>query len=288
MIKAGAFDSFGKTRSTLLASYIKIMDVVADSKNKEFSNQITMFDIANTDDDIKKMEYDYDEKDEFSDKELLSMEKEMLGIYISGHPLEKYKDKIEKIATVNSIMLQEANDAIAKNEKTEIKDNQNATIVGIITSIKKKFTKNNKVMCFVTLEDLYGKTEVIVFESVYMEAQNLLVEENIVAINGRISVREDQDITLIASKIMDINDKNVENIGKRTYGNYNRNQNNFQQRSIENSNNANTIRSFANTQTNNQSSFFGKTMILDIRNLDEIHKDKLRGAIRFFNGEKTI
>ena len=288
LIKAGAFDSFGKTRSTLLASYIKIMDVVADSKNKEFSNQITMFDIANTDDDIKKMEYDYDEKDEFSDKELLSMEKEMLGIYISGHPLEKYKDKIEKIATVNSIMLQEANDAIAKNEKTEIKDNQNATIVGIITSIKKKFTKNNKVMCFVTLEDLYGKTEVIVFESVYMEAQNLLVEENIVAINGRISVREDQDITLIASKIMDINDKNVENIGKRTYGNYNRNQNNFQQRSIENSNNANTIRSFANTQTNNQSSFFGKTMILDIRNLDEIHKDKLRGAIRFFNGEKTI
>lgn len=287
LIKAGAFDSFGKTRSTLLASYIKIMDVVADSKNKEFSNQITMFDIANTDDDIKKMEYDYDEKDEFSDKELLSMEKEMLGIYISGHPLEKYKDKIEKIATVNSIMLQEANDAIAKNEKTEIKDNQNATIVGIITSIKKKFTKNNKVMCFVTLEDLYGKTEVIVFESVYMEAQNLLVEENIVAINGRISVREDQDITLIASKIMDINDKNVENIGKRTYGNYNRNQNNFQQRSIENSNNANTIRSFANTQTNNQSSFFGKTMILDIRNLDEIHKDKLRGAIRFFNGEKN-
>ena len=287
LIKAGAFDSFGKTRSTLLASYIKIMDVVADSKNKEFSNQITMFDIANTDDDIKKMEYDYDEKDEFSDKELLSMEKEMLGIYISGHPLEKYKDKIEKIATVNSIMLQEANDAIAKNEKTEIKDNQNATIVGIITSIKKKFTKNNKVMCFVTLEDLYGKTEVIVFESVYMEAQNLLVEENIVAINGRISVREDQDITLIASKIIDINDKNVENIGKRTYGNYNRNQNNFQQRSIENSNNANTIRSFANTQTNNQSSFFGKTMILDIRNLDEIHKDKLRGAIRFFNGEKN-
>ena len=273
LIKAGAFDEFNKTRSTLLASYIKIMDLVSDEHSKEFSNQITMFDIANNEDEVKKMKYDYDEKQEFSDKELLSMEKEMLGIYISGHPLEKYREKIEKISTINTLMIEEANESLETEGKCNLEDNKMVMIVGIITQIKKKFTKTNKIMCFVTIEDLYGSTEMIVFESIYEKVQELLLEENIVVISGRISIREDQDITIIVNNIKNISDVSEENAKEMIY------QSNSKFARKQASKNQNIF-----TRNND---LFGKTMLIDIQNLNEEKKAKLRGAIKFFNGERN-
>ncbi|MBR3134623.1 MAG: DNA polymerase III subunit alpha [Clostridia bacterium] len=249
LIKAGAFDEFGKTRATLLDSFEEIIDTIASEKNKGFTNQITMFEIANTEEDIQELKYTYNERSEFSDKELLSMEKEMLGIYISGHPLEKYREKIEKITDLNTMMIGEARSDLETKGECNLRDNSNVRIAGIITSIKKKFTKNNKLMAFVTIEDLYGSCEAIVFENTYNSASDLLYEESIIVMEGRLSIREDkQDITIIAGKITDLNN-------------------------TENSINIPNSRP--------------KKLILDITNINEEQKAMLRGAIRFFTGERN-
>ena len=118
-------------------------------------------------------------------------------------------------------------------------------LVAIIDKVKKKFTKNNKIMAFVTVEDLYGSCEVIVFESCYNNCSNLLLEESVVVIDGRISMKEDADASIIANSIVDIEDEALASIPKR------------------------------------------KKLVLDITNLDEINKEKLRGAIRFFTGDRN-
>ena len=239
LIKAGAFDNLGKTRSTLIASFENIIDMVASAKNQDYSGQVTMFDIGNESQDMQKMKYTFNEMQEYSEKEMLSMEKEMLGIYISGHPLEKYRKQIEETATINIMELKEANEAIAMNEETNVKDGQRVKIVAIITKIKKKFTKTNKIMAFVTVEDLYGSCEVVVFENCYNNCMNLLFEESIVVIDGRLSMKEDSDISIVANSITELK---------------------------------------ANKK---------HELILDITNLDESRKEKLRGAIKFFTGEKN-
>ena len=248
LIKAGAFDSLGKNRKTLLYSFDQILDTVQDEHSRAFSNQITMFDVANDGKDIEEMKYNFSEQTEFPEKELLSMEKEMLGMYISGHPLEKYREKIEKISNLNSIMIQEANDDISQGKDPDLKDGANVTIVGVITNIKKKFTKSNKLMAFITIEDLYGSCEIMTFENAYLKAQNILLEENIIAVNGRISIREDQDVAIIANSFKEINDIKIQE---------------------------------------NPNSFAGKTLVIDIRDFNEARKAKLRGAIRFFISDRN-
>ena len=243
LIKAGAFDNLGKTRSTLIASFENIIDTIADSNNKAYSGQVTMFDMGNDDQEMQKIKYTFTELKEYTEKELLSMEKEMLGIYISGHPLEKYREKIKEIATVNILELKEANEAISNNVEPNVRDGQRVKLVGIITKIKKKFTKTNKIMAFVTVEDLYGSCEVVVFESCYNNCSNLLFEESIVVIDGRVSMKEDTDVSIVANSITEM--KNNDNASQ-----------------------------------NNK-------LILDITNLDEKHKAKLRGAIKFFAGDKN-
>ncbi|MBR3325003.1 MAG: DNA polymerase III subunit alpha [Clostridia bacterium] len=257
LIKAGAFDSLGKNRATLLDSFEEIMDTISSEKNKGFSNQITMFEIANTEEEIQELKYKYNEREEFTDKELLSMEKEMLGIYISGHPLEKYREKIERVTDLNTIIINEAKEDLEEKGECNLRDNLNVRIAGVITEIKKKYTKNNKLMAFVTVEDLYGSFESIVFETTYNSFANLLFEESIVVMEGRLSIREDrQDITIIPSKIMDLNEINEDGFSDLKNGNY-------------------------------QSGKLTKKLILDITDLDEVRKEKLRGAIRFFSGDKN-
>ena len=216
-----------------------------------------MFDFGGSGkDDSNNMEdvkYTFIEKEEFSEKEILSMEKEMLGIYLSGHPLEKLKEQILHQTTINSDELKELGSGtseeeneivydeskIALNEKKELKfkDGQEVIYAGIISSIKKKFTKNNKIMAFVTVEDLYGTAEIIVFENVYLSAGNSLTEENIVLIKGRLSIRDEESATIIAREITDFG---------------------AQKRNV---------------------------LDLDITGIDETTKIKLRGAIKFFSGD---
>lgn len=247
LIRAGAFDQFEQTRATLLASFESILDTIQDTSRKSFAGQVTMFDLAALEDNVNELKYSFNEQKEFSEKDLLSMEKEMLGIYISGHPLEKLREQIERETNVNSMKLNElANlqstvldegEFIAR--KNEYKDGQFVKYAGIITNVKKKYTKNNTIMAFVTVEDLYGTVEIIVFENCYQEASKYLVEESIVMVEGRLSIREDDEPKIVARTIKPFGD---------------------------------------NTQ---------KILTIDINGMDELQKDKLRGLIRFFHGERN-
>ena len=253
LIKAGAFSEFSQTRSTLLASFESIVDNIQSEKKKSFKGQVSMFDLGvNAKDEMTEIKYSFEELPEMDEKELLSLEKEMLGIYISGHPLEKIREQIEEVTTINSINLKEIGETDNQNLeegeailtlkerlKSKYQDGQNVKYAGIITSIKKKYTKNNKIMAFVTIEDLYGSCEVIVFENAYFKAGSSLVEENIVIVNGRLSLREDEKATIIANEITNFTDNKP------------------------------------------------KILTLDITNATEEQKEKLRGAIRYFNGDRN-
>ncbi len=242
LIKAGTFDGFGISRSTLLASYENIIDTIQSESRKSFQGQVSMFDLGGEGDnkqELNDLKYTYTFIKEFSEKELLAMEKEMLGIYISGHPLEKLRQEIEKQTNINTIEIEEILEQIENGEDTNYKDGQTVKYAGIISSIKKKYTKNNTLMAFVTIEDLYGTTEVIVFESCYQKSANYLMVDNVVLVTGRLSIREDTNISIVANDITELTKRDT------------------------------------------------VTLKLDITGLDEETKEKLRGAIRFFTGERN-
>ena len=244
LIKAGVFDDFEQTRSTLLASYENIIDTIQGNKKRGFSGQVSMFELGSKEDqeEMNEKKYVFEEHEEMSNKELLSIEKEMLGIYISGHPLEKLRHQIEVQTNINTLdmkQIDEQNVATVKMEKSYFVDGQQIKIAGIITSIKKKYTKNNKIMAFVTIEDLYGQAEIIVFENAYIKAGNSLKEENIVLIDGRLSIREEEETKIIANNIQDFGEQKK------------------------------------------------KILVIDITEADEEEKKKLRGAIKYFSGEKN-
>ncbi len=247
LIRAGAFDEFEQTRSTLLASFESILDTIQETERKSFAGQVTMFDLAMPEENIKELQYSFNVQKEFSEKDLLSMEKEMLGIYISGHPLEKLREQIERETNVNSLKLKElANlqstvldegEFIAR--KNEYKDGQFVKYAGIITSVKKKYTKNNTIMAFVTVEDLYGTVEIIVFENCYQDSSKYLVEESIVMVEGRLSIREDDEPKIVAR----------------------------------------TIKPFGDNKK--------RILTIDINGMEEQEKDRLRGIIRYFCGDRN-
>lgn len=139
-----------------MASFEDIVDSILDTSKKSLKGQITMFDLGTTngqgENEIEKMKYNYTTLKEYSEKELLSMEKEMLGLYISGHPLDNIQDEIKRQSTINSMQMKEAQNAMINNEKSLFQDGQNIKIAGIISSVKKKYTKTNKLMAFVTIE----------------------------------------------------------------------------------------------------------------------------------------
>ena len=242
LIKAGCFDDMGQTRNTLLASFEGILDTINNQNRNSLANQVTMFDIVSNDatDEIK---YNYIVLDELDKKELLSQEKEMLGIYISGHPLDSIRESIIKNTNINSLDLKKIGD---NEEESNFKDGQNVKYAGTITSVKKKYTKKNTIMAFVTVEDLYGSAEIIIFDSVYNRVSNILFDENIVLIDGRLSIKED-DVAKIVVR---------------------------------------DIREFDANETSNSERKY-TTLQIDITELDEEVKKRLRGAIKFFSGDRV-
>lgn len=204
LIKSGAFDNFEQTRSTLMASFENIIDSISDTAKKNMKGQVSMFDLGgNEEENLEKIKYNFTTLKEYTDKELLSMEKEMLGLYITGHPLQELSEQIRTKTNINSLQMQEINEEETQENISAImfKDGQNVKYAGIIQSVKKKFTKTNKIMAFVTVEDLFGQCEVIIFENCYQNCSNLLVEDNIVMVEGRLSIREDEATKIVASKI---------------------------------------------------------------------------------------
>ena len=242
LIKAGAFDEFSQTRSTLMASFENIIDTISDSSKKMLQGQVTMFDLAPEDEKMSDIKYNYNTLKEYTKRELLSMEKEMLGLYISGHPLDNLRAEIEKQTSINTMQMRQLHENEEGTEEiniTEFKDGQNVKFAGIISSVKKKYTKNNKIMAFLTVEDLYGQAEIILFENCYQTCSDILLNDKIVVIEGRLSVREDEDTKIVANRITEFGEKK------------------------------------------------SKKFVIDITDLEEEAKKRLRGAIKFFSGDKN-
>ncbi len=240
LIKAGCFDSMSQTRATLLASFEKIMDTINNQGRNSLANQVTMFDIVEPEETVK---YQYTVLKELDERELLSQEKEMLGIYVSGHPLEKLREAISNQTNITSIQIKDLNEENLGN----FKDGQTVKYAGTITGIKKKYTKRNTIMAFVTVEDLYGSAELVVFDSVYSRCDSILIDENVVLVEGRLSIKEDEEARIIVQNIKEFSEND----------------------SANNSNGRKT------------------KMIIDITELTSNQKEKLKGAIKFFSGDKV-
>ena len=167
-----------------------------------------MFDMS---ENVAKKEelYQMRQMKELPKKEVLLMEKEMLGLYVSGHPLDNYIQYIDKYSTIKStdLMLEEFDEV--NNKSIEEMDGKEVKIFGIISSVRTKITKNNEIMAFVSLEDLEGTFDLIVFPKTYAQYRSEVYEDNIVQITGRISVKEDE-ITVIALKITTFENHNYE------------------------------------------------------------------------------
>jgi DNA polymerase-3 subunit alpha len=195
-IKAGAFDSFEGTRKQLMTVYAQIMDQLHNSGRNSMAGQMTLFDFAG-ESDKKQYEIPLPPVGEFSREILLEFEKEVLGIYISGHPLEEYVSLWKKKITNTTTDFYLDDDTGVPT----VKDQATAVIGGIITDKKIKYTKTDQVMAFITLEDLVGSVEVIVFPKTYEANAGRLDTDAKVFIEGRVSVEEDRDAKLLASKV---------------------------------------------------------------------------------------
>nr|MCR5100486.1 DNA polymerase III subunit alpha [Butyrivibrio sp.] len=195
-IKAGALDSLGGTRFQFISVFSLIMDRIHDNNRNNMSGQMSLFDLA-TEEDKSQFQVQLPNVGEYPKEMILEFEKDVLGIYISGHPLEEYHGIWKKHITKQTIdfYLDEESGAPL------VKDGEQVTIGGIIREKKIKYTKQDKVMCFLTLEDLVGSVEVIVFPKAYEANAGRLNEDAKVFIQGRVSVEEDRDAKLMASRI---------------------------------------------------------------------------------------
>ncbi len=196
LIKAGALDGLGATRKQMLLVYNGIVDQTAQEKKNSVAGQLSLLDMM-AGEEKQEFEARLPDVGEYDKEEILAFEKEVLGIYISGHPLEKYESLWRSgITNVSAdFALDEETNA------SRVKDGSTAVIGGMITDSTIKYTKNNKTMAFVTLEDLLGTVEIVVFPRDYEKNSRLLTRDLKVFVKGRVSCEDDKPSKLICEKI---------------------------------------------------------------------------------------
>lgn len=191
-IKAGALDCLEGNRRQKMMVYAMILDSVASSKKNTMAGQMTLFDFA-PEEDKKSFEIRMPDVAEYEIEELLAFEKEVLGIYISGHPLDRYRKILEKSTSASTLDFQWDEET----ETTKVQDGAKEILGGMIVGKTVKYTKQNKAMAFLTLEDLVGTVEIVVFPRDYERDQSLLQEEARILIQGRVNAEEDKPSKLI-------------------------------------------------------------------------------------------
>ena len=201
LIKAGACDGLDGNRQQMMLIYNVLMDNQTQEKKKTMAGQMSLFDLV-SDEDKKAFEIQYPAVDEYSKEIKLGFEKEVLGIYLSGHPLEEYEIKWRKnISAVTSDFLLDE-----ESNEVKVKDDQKVIVGGMITEKTIKYTKNNKTMAFITVEDLFGTVEIIVFPREYEKFHHLLNEDEKVFVKGHANVEEDKNGKLICESIYSFDD----------------------------------------------------------------------------------
>ncbi|MCI6121647.1 MAG: DNA polymerase III subunit alpha [Lachnospiraceae bacterium] len=196
-IKSGAFDSLGGTRKQFMVIYVKILDQVNQERKYSMTGQLSLFDMV---DDDQKAEFDIPlpPVGEYEKETKLAFEKEVLGIYLSGHPMEEYEEKWKKNISRTTLDFQ----LDEETGRTKVHDGAREIVGGIITSKTIKYTKNNQTMAFIMLEDLAGSVEVVIFPKVYEKNQQYLNEESKVFVKGRVSEEDEAASKLICESIV--------------------------------------------------------------------------------------
>ena len=200
-IKAGALDCLEGNRRQKMVVYSQIVDSIAQEKKNSFAGQMSLFDLVG-EEDKKDYEIRMPDVEEYDKDMILGFEKEVLGIYLSGHPLEKYRNIMEKMISARTIDFQPDDETgIPK-----VYDGQKVIIGGMITEKTIKYTRSNKVMAFLTVEDLMGTVEIVVFPRDYEKWQTLINEDARVFIQGRVNAEDDKPSKLILEKVRAFDD----------------------------------------------------------------------------------
>ena len=203
LIKSGAMDCLGPNRAAHLSIYESLLDSAQSSAKHNIDGQISLFQInahelgestANALPDVKN----------FDSGELLAQEKEMLGVYLTAHPLDEYAETISRNVSVTSKDLAEVQETEEEGYSGSITDGMKAVMAGIITGKKSIITKNGKMMSFVEMEDMFGSIEVVVFPNVYERCSSLIVEDKIISVSGTINFKEGEMPKLLADTVTDI------------------------------------------------------------------------------------
>ncbi|MBQ3061631.1 MAG: DNA polymerase III subunit alpha [Lachnospiraceae bacterium] len=197
LIKAGALDSLPGNRNQKMHMYANVIDAVNDEKKRTISGQMSLFDLV---DESEKASFSgtLPNLPEYDKETLLGFEKEVLGIYVSGHPLEDYMKILDSNITASTTDFEYDEETM----KVEVKDNEVKTIGGMITSKTTKITKNNTMMAFITLEDMVGSVEVIIFPKDYEKYKAYLTNDNKVFITGRVATEDEKNAKLICQRIV--------------------------------------------------------------------------------------
>ena len=196
LIKAGALDCLEGNRNQKMTVYTQIIDSINQDKKHTMAGQLSLFDIA-PEEDKNEFEIRMPQAAEYPKETILTFEKEVLGIYLSGHPLERYRNMMEKMISAKTSDFQPDDETGIP----EVYDNQKVIVGGMITDKTIKYTKNNKVMAFLTVEDLVGTVEVVVFPRDYEKCQMFLNEDARLFIQGRVSAEDDKASKLILEKV---------------------------------------------------------------------------------------
>ena len=195
-IKCGAFDGFGHHRSELLAVYETMMDSVSVTRKKNLEGQMGLF--AMLDDEEAAASVPIPKLPERSRAELMAMEKETTGIYISGHPMDDYRALLKNTHVVPMASLMD--------EEQHYSDDQIVSVAGIVQSVKMKSTRNNSVMAYVSIEDDTAALEMLAFSNVLSQYGGYLKENNPVVVTGRLSLRDDKDPQIVINRVRPMSD----------------------------------------------------------------------------------
>ncbi|MBQ3665390.1 MAG: DNA polymerase III subunit alpha [Lachnospiraceae bacterium] len=198
LIMAGAFDSFEYNRRQLITVHVQVMDQIAEENKKSITGQMSMFDFV-SEEEKEQFDMKYPDLSEYEKEEKLAYEKEVLGIYLSGHPLEDYEEKLRK--NVKSY----SKDFVEEEDGTMVvTDNQYTSIGGMVEDIVIKNTRTGKTMAFVTIEDLYGTVEVLIFPNVLEKYRYMIKNDAKLLITGRVTVNDEIKGKLICDKMIEL------------------------------------------------------------------------------------
>ena len=199
LIRAGAFDSMGYKRKALIQVYVLVLDAVAQAERDNISGQMDLFGDLDESQDAAPVSISIPDVTEFTRQEIMAMEKEVTGLYLTGHPMDEYRDAVKKLGAVpiGAVVGDFANDEGPRR----FADNQFVTLAGVVASSRTRTTRNNSLMSYIMLEDDTGSMELIAFQRALDEGGRFVKDNAAILVRGRISVRDEKDPQLMVDSI---------------------------------------------------------------------------------------